>query len=62
MTSDVHTVHKDGLWINEVDGEPVDGGFLRKEDAVTAGRDAARARGAEHRVHEPDGDVGDERG
>ena len=59
MASSVHTVHKDGLWINEVQGEPVDGGFLRKEDAVRAGRDAAIARGAEHSVHNLDGTIGE---
>ena len=59
MASGVHTVHKDGLWINEVDGEPVDGGFLRKEDAVRAGRDAAIARGAEHAIHHLDGTIGE---
>lgn len=51
----VHTVHRDGLWINEVhEGDPVDGGFLSKEDAVEAGRRAAEARGAEHVVHDAD--------
>ncbi|GEK20902.1 DUF2188 domain-containing protein [Cellulomonas xylanilytica] len=57
MSSSVHTVHKDGMWINEVQGEPVDGGFLRKEDAVRAGRDAALARGAEHAIHNLDGTI-----
>jgi hypothetical protein len=57
MTSGVHTVHKDGLWINEVQGEPVDGGFLRKQDAVSAGRDAAIARRAEHTIHNLDGTI-----
>ena len=57
MSSGVHTVHKDGLWINEVEGEPVDGGFLRKEDAVHAGRDAAVARQAEHTIHGLDGTI-----
>lgn len=50
MRSDVHTVHRDGVWINEVDGEPVDGGFLRREDAEEAGRAAADARGSRHVV------------
>jgi hypothetical protein len=59
MASGVHTVHKDGLWINEVQGEPVDGGFLRKEDAVRAGREAAVARGAEHSIHDLDGTIGE---
>ena len=59
MASSVHTVHKDGLWINEVQGEPVDGGFLRKEDAVGAGRDAAIARQTEHVVHDLDGTIGE---
>ena len=57
MAGEVHTVLKDGLWINEVAGEPVDGGFLSKEDAVRAGRDAAAARGVEHTVHDADGDA-----
>jgi len=59
MRGSVHTVHKDGMWINEVQGEPVDGGFLRKEDAVRAGREAAIARRAEHSVHNLDGTIGE---
>jgi len=54
MTKDVHTVQRDGLWFNEVDGSPVDGGFLQRDDAVTAGRAAADARGSHHVVDEED--------
>ncbi|WP_315094144.1 DUF2188 domain-containing protein [uncultured Cellulomonas sp.] len=54
MSHEVHTVSRDGLWINEVEGEPVDGGFLSKDDALAAGRDAAAARGVEHVVDDGD--------
>jgi hypothetical protein len=49
----VRTVHRDGLWINEIhEGDPIDAGFLSKDDAVDAGRRAAEARGAEHVVED----------
>lgn len=53
----VHTVHRDGVWINEVEG----GGELSrhdtKEEAVDAGREAARASSTEHVIHRLDGTI-----
>ena len=56
---DVHTVHRDGTWLNEVEGSrtPLDGTFDRKDDAVAAGRKDADARGVEHTIHGLDGRI-----
>ena len=53
----VHTVHRDGRWLNEVEGQarPIDDAFECKEDAVLAGREIARDLGVDHRVHHLDG-------
>lgn len=53
----VRTVHRDGRWLNEVEGQarPIDDVFERKEDAVLAGRDIARDLGVGHRVDPGDG-------
>lgn len=53
----VHTVHRDGAWINEVGGQQVGPRHDTKEAAVQAGRDEAVARGTEHHVHGLDGRV-----
>lgn len=49
----VHTVHRDGRWLNEVEGQaqPIDDAFESKEDAVLAGRDIAQDLGVDHRIH-----------
>jgi hypothetical protein len=53
----VHTVHKDGFWVNEIEGE----GFLSrhrtKDEAVGAGRDEGRRRRTEHVIHNMDGTI-----
>lgn len=53
----VHTVHRDGRWLNEVEGQaqPIDDVFEREEDAVLAGREIARDLGVDHRVHHLEG-------
>lgn len=53
----VHTVHRDGEWFNEVGGQQVGGSFDHKDAAVSAGREEAIARGAEHHIHGLDGQV-----
>ena len=57
----VHTVHTNGNWINEIEG---DEGALRgvhstKQVAVTAGRAEAVARNTEHVIHDEDGSIGE---
>jgi hypothetical protein len=51
----VHTVYKEGEWVNEVEGKGELGRFRTKEEAVSAGRDAAKARVTEHLIHHIDG-------
>ncbi|VTR78959.1 hypothetical protein CHMI_03747 [Cellulomonas hominis] len=53
----VHTVHRDGLWLNEVGGQQAGGTFETKDPAVAAGRELAIARGLEHHIHRLDGRV-----
>ena len=53
----VHTVHKGGQWVNEIeDGEEVSTHSTR-EEAVSAGRDRARADKTEHVIHAEDGTI-----
>jgi hypothetical protein len=53
----IHTVYREGFWINEVE----DGGQISrretKERAVEVGREAAQARGTEHVIHDRDGTI-----
>ncbi len=53
----VHTVHRDGTWLNKVGGEQVGGTYDRKDDAVSAGRQEAVARQTEHHIHNLDGTI-----
>ena len=55
----VHTVHKDGRWVNEVEGQtrPTGDGFDHKDQAVQAGRDLARELKVEHMIHNLDGQI-----
>jgi hypothetical protein len=53
----VHTVHRNGMWINELEGEGELSRHMTKEAAVAAGRDAARARQTEHLIHNLDGTI-----
>ena len=55
----VHTVHRDGQWLNEVEGEgAIRGKFARKTEAVQAGRERARKGKTEHVIHNRDGKIG----
>jgi hypothetical protein len=54
----IHTVSKNGQWVNEIEG----GGELgsaheTKEEAVAAGRERARADQTEHVIHNQDGTI-----
>jgi hypothetical protein len=53
----VHTVHRDGRWVNEIEGEGQISSHYTKDEAVSAGRDAARARRTEHVIHNLDGTI-----
>lgn len=53
----VHTVHREEIWINEVEGEGEISRHRTKEEAVSAGREAARARRTEHVIHHLDGTI-----
>jgi hypothetical protein len=56
----IHTVHKDGHWINEVEeGEAIGGFHSTKEEAVKAGRARAQADNTEHVIHKEDGTIGE---
>ncbi len=56
----VHTVaHGDG-WANELEGSAsVLATFDTRDEAVTAGRDAAAAAKVEHVIHNADGTIGE---
>ena len=55
----VHTVHRDGRWVNSVEGDqaPLPDSFDTKEDAVEAGRAEARRRQTEHVIHDQNGAI-----
>jgi hypothetical protein len=53
----IHTVYSGGIWINEVEGEGRVSSHVTKEEAVAAGRDAARSRRTEHVIHHVDGTI-----
>ena len=57
----VHTFHKDGTWINEIEGgeEALPGSYATKHVAVAAGRDEAILRKTEHVIHNEDGSIGE---
>jgi len=52
----VHTVHRDGTWVNEIEGEgALPGSHATKHVAVAAGRDEAIRR----MIHNEDGSIGE---
>jgi uncharacterized protein DUF2188 len=52
----IHTVNKNGIWVNTVEGgDPFGATFDSKREAVTAGRDLAKANSREHVIHNEDG-------
>ncbi|MGE0363732.1 MAG: DUF2188 domain-containing protein [Vicinamibacterales bacterium] len=59
MAGQVHTVPRDGGWINEGGGETIGVAHDTKDTAIEAGRAAAREREAEHVIHNQDGTIGE---
>jgi hypothetical protein len=57
----VHTVNKNGSWVNKIEGEdePLPAAYATKQVAVAAGRDEAIRRKTEHVIHEEDGKIGE---
>jgi hypothetical protein len=56
----VHTVHKGGQWVNEIEGGAELGGtHSTKEEAVAAGRARAMQDETEHVIHDEDGSIGE---
>lgn len=53
----IHTVYKNDIWVNEVEGEGQISSHVTKEEAVDAGREAARSRSTEHVIHNMDGTI-----
>jgi hypothetical protein len=55
---DVHTVYKNGNWLNEIeDGKELPLRFVTKEGAEAAGRREAIQRRSEHLIHKKDGTI-----
>lgn len=53
----IHTVHKNGQWVNEIEGGQVLSTHSTKEAAVAAGREEAKRRKTEHVIHNLDGTI-----
>jgi hypothetical protein len=54
----IHTVHKDGQWVNQVEeGDTIGGVHATKEEAVEVGRARARQDQTEHVIHNLDGTI-----
>jgi hypothetical protein len=53
----IHTVHKDGEWVNEIEDSAVASAFETKAEAIEAGRKEAQSRLTEHVIHNEDGTV-----
>ena len=57
-TGFVHTVYKQGKWLNEIEGgDELAIRFVTKEVATEAGRQEAIARNTEHVIHNQDGTI-----
>jgi hypothetical protein len=55
---DVHTVHRDGRWFNEVEGgSRASNSADTKAEAQANGRDMARRRKVEHLIHDKNGRI-----
>jgi len=53
----VHTVHKAGVWVNEIEDVGEMSSHHTKEEAVAAGRELAQARRTEHLIHHVGGTI-----
>lgn len=58
---DIETYYEDGAWKNKREGthRAFGAGYATKDEAVAAGRDAAKADGVEHIVKNQDGQIGE---
>jgi hypothetical protein len=57
---DIHTVHRDGRWFNEVEGSKrASNSADTKAEAQATGREMARKRRVEHHIHKIDGTISD---
>jgi hypothetical protein len=55
----IHTVHRNGQWVNEVEGgERASSAHATKDEAVARGRQLAQNQATEHVVHNLDGTIG----
>jgi Uncharacterized protein conserved in bacteria (DUF2188) len=53
----LHTIHRSGIWLNEVEGDGVLSRYITKDEAVAAGRAEAIRRRLEHVVYNMDGTI-----
>lgn len=53
----IHTVYKNSIWVNEIEGEGQISSHVTKQEAVAAGREAAQTRRTEHVIHHTDGTI-----
>lgn len=53
----IHTIHRNGLWVNVVEGGGTLSRHYKKDAAVSAGRAEARRRRTEHLIHNMDGTI-----
>lgn len=57
---DVHTVHRDGRWYNEVEGgQRASNSAATKDQSAAEGRQMAKNRDVEHLIHKLDGRIGE---
>jgi hypothetical protein len=57
---DVHTVHRDGRWFNEVEGnQRASNSAETKTEAQAKGREMAQKAKVEHHIHKLDGTIGE---
>lgn len=55
----VHTVHKGGQWVNEIENGESFSTHATRDEAVAAGRERAQADRTEHVIHNQDGTIGE---
>ncbi|TDE11437.1 DUF2188 domain-containing protein [Jiangella asiatica] len=59
-TGDIHTVPRGDEWVNIVEGDETPlSSATTQDEAAASGRQYARERGVEHRVHHADRTIGD---
>ncbi|TLM80793.1 DUF2188 domain-containing protein [Pseudarthrobacter sp. NamE5] len=58
---DIETYHQDGAWKNKREGSdrPFGTGYGTKDEAIAAGRDAAKADKVEHVIKNENGQIGE---